>query len=204
MNSSLPAVLALNQRYFLDYPHEAARQLESLPPQEIAELLAGQPPHAVVRVWQLLAPNVAGAALEGVAETLARHLMSESEPAASVTVLAQFERADRDRLLGMLEPQVADELRGMLEYPEDSAGRLMDPSVTSIRSDLSIVEALGRLRAVKSRGLRELFVVDEEMRLIGRVEIQESRYGGARTGIARDHPPAHRRGDGSRPARRRC
>jgi magnesium transporter len=29
------------------------------------------------------------------------------------------------------------------------------------------------LRAVKSRGLRELFVVDEEMRLIGRVEIQD-------------------------------
>ena len=87
--------------------------------------------------------------------------MSESEPAASVTVLAQFDRADRERLLAMLEPQVADELRGMLEYPEDSAGRLMDPSVTSIRSDLSIVEALGRLRAVKIRA-EELLVVDEE------------------------------------------
>ena len=62
-NGALPAILALNRRYFLDYPHEAARQLESLPPQEIAELLAGQAPHATVRVWQLLAPNVAGAAL---------------------------------------------------------------------------------------------------------------------------------------------
>ncbi len=174
MNSgALPAMLALNRRYFLDYPHEAARQVESLPPQEIADLLAGQAPHAVVRVWQLLAPNVAGAALERVPEALARHLLSESEPAASVTVLAQFDRADRDRLLGMLEPQVASELREMLEYPEDSAGRLMDPSVTPIRSDLSIADALGRLRAVKSRGLRELFVVDEEMRLIGRVEIQD-------------------------------
>jgi magnesium transporter len=173
MTSSLPAVLALNQRYFLDYPHEAARQLESLPPRDIADLLAGQAPHAAVRVWQLLASNVAGAALERVPEALARHLMSESEPAASVTVLAQFDRADRDRLLRILEPQVASELREMLEYPEDSAGRLMDPSVTPIRSDLSIAEALGRLRAVKIRGLRELFVVDEEMRLIGRVEIQD-------------------------------
>ena len=173
MTNSLPAVLALNQRYFLDYPHEAARQLESLPPREIADLLAGQAPHAAVRVWQLLASNVAGATLERVPESLARHLMSESEPAASVTVLAQFDRADRDRLLRMLEPQVASELREMLEYPEDSAGRLMDPSVTPIRSDLSIAEALGRLRSVKIRGLRELFVVDEEMRLIGRVEIQD-------------------------------
>jgi len=173
MTSSLAAVLALNQRYFLDYPHEAARQLESLPPRDIADLLAAQAPHAAVPVWQLLASNVAGATLERVPESLARHLMSESEPAASVTVLAQFDRADRDRLLRMLEPQVASELREMLEYPEDSAGRLMDPSVTPIRSDLSIAEALGRLRSVKIRGLRELFVVDEEMRLIGRVEIQD-------------------------------
>ena len=173
MSSSLPAGLALNQRYFLDYPHEAARQLESLPPQEIAELLVGQAPHTVVRVWQLLAPNVAGAVLDLVPEALVRHLMSESEPAASVTVLAQFDQTDRERVLRMLETQVAAELREMLEYPEDCAGRLMDPSVTSIRSDLSIAEALARLRAVKSRGLRELFVVDEEMRLIGRVEIQD-------------------------------
>jgi magnesium transporter len=173
MSSSLPAVLALNRRYFLDYPHEAARQLESLPPQEIADLLAGQAPHAVVRAWQLLAPDVAGAALARVPETLARHLLSESEPAVSVTVLAQFGPADRDRLLRMLEPHVANELRDMLDYPEDAAGRLMDPNVSPIRSDLSIAEALARLRTVKSRGLRELFVVDEQVRLVGRVEIQD-------------------------------
>lgn len=173
MTSSLPAVLALNQRYFLDYPHEAARQLEALPPEEIADLLAGQAPHAVVRAWQLLAPDVAGAALAHVTETLARHLLSESEPASSVTVLAQLGPAERERFLRRLEPHVAQELRDMLEYPEDAAGRLMDPSVTPMRSDLSIAEALARLRAVKSRGLRELFVVDEEMRLTGRVEIQD-------------------------------
>lgn len=173
MTSSLPAVLALNRRYFLDYPHEAARQLESLPPQEIADLLAGQAPHAVVRAWQLLAPDVAGAALACVPDALARHLLSESEPAVSVTVLAQFGRADRDRFLAMLEPHVAHELRDMLEYPDDAAGKLMDPNVTPIRFDLSIAEALARLRTVKSRGLRELFVVDEQVRLVGRVEIQD-------------------------------
>ncbi len=173
MNSGLPAVLALNRRYFLDYPHEAARQLESLPPQEIADLLAGQAPHSVVRAWQMLAPDIAGAALACVPETLARHLLSESEPAVSVTVLAQFERTDRDRYLSMLEPNVAQELRDMLEYPEASAGRLMDPYVSPIRSDLSIAEALARLRTVKRRGMRELFVVDEQVRLVGRVEIQD-------------------------------
>src|SRR5260370_34921550 len=119
-NGALPAILALNRRYFLDYPHEAARQLESLPPQEIADLLGGQAPHAVVRVWQLLAPNVAGAALARVPEALARHLLSESEPAVTVTVPAQFGRPDHDPFLRILEPQVARRLRQIAKAPGDT------------------------------------------------------------------------------------
>ena len=54
-----PAVVALNQRYLLDYPHEAARQLETMPPAEAAELLVLPAPHAAARTWQALAPDVA-------------------------------------------------------------------------------------------------------------------------------------------------
>lgn len=170
---ALPAVAALNRRYLLDFPREAARRLEAMPSESIAQLFAAQPLHVVVRVWQLLAPDVAGATLERMDEALARSLLAESEPAASAVVLAQFESADRDRLLGILEPQVARELREMLHYPENSAGRLMDPQVSALRADLSVGEALARLRTSKRRGLRELFVVDDEGRLAGRVEIQD-------------------------------
>ena len=52
---ALPAVSALTHRYLLDHPHEAARRLEGLSPADIAALLAGQPPHSVVRAWSLLA-----------------------------------------------------------------------------------------------------------------------------------------------------
>ena len=172
-NPAVPAIQALNQRYFLDYPHEAARQLELMKADEIAEILAAQPPHAVVRVWQLLAPDIAAAILEPVGESLARHLLTESEPAASAAVLIQLETEVRERRLGMLDAQVAHELRELLRYPENSAGRQMDPHVTPIRADLTVDEALVRLRAFKKRGLRELFVVDESGRLAGRVELHD-------------------------------
>ncbi len=170
---SIPAVAALNRRYLLDYPHEAARLLETMSPADGAALLSSQPPHAVVRAWQALGPDVARAILEELPDPLARHLLSEAEPAASVAVLAQWEEDERDLRLKSLDTQVAHELRELLRYPENSAGRLMDPNVTPLRADLSVGQALGRLRALKRHGLRELFVVDDEGKLTGRVEIQD-------------------------------
>jgi magnesium transporter len=170
---SLPAVIALNQRYLLDFPHEAARRLEAMPAADIAELIAAQPPHAVVRAWSALAPDVARAVLQCVPETLGRYLLAEAEPAASAAVLAQFDGQERGRLLAALESHVATELRELLQYPEDSAGRLMDPNVSPLRAGMSVTDALARLRTLKRGGLRELFVVDDEGRLTGRVEIHD-------------------------------
>jgi magnesium transporter len=170
---ALPAVIALNQRYLLDFPHEAARRLETMTAPDIGELFAGQPPHAVVRAWEALAPDVARAVVQCVPEGLGRYLLAEAEPAASAAVLAQFEPGERERVLAALEAQVASELRELLQYPESSAGRLMDPNVSPLRSGMSVAEALARLRTLKRGGLRELFVVDGEGRLTGRVEIHD-------------------------------
>lgn len=170
---SLAAVAALNQRYLLDYPHEAARQLESMAPTDAAALLAGQPAHAVVRAWQVLAPDVARTVLEALPEELARHLLAEAETSASVAVLAQWGEVEREARLGALDAQVAHELRELLRYPERSAGRLMDADVSPLRADLSVGQALARLRGLRRHGLRELFVVDDAGQLTGRVEIQD-------------------------------
>jgi magnesium transporter len=168
-----PAIIALNQRYLLDYPHEAARQLETMPPEDVAELLAAPAPHAASRTWQALAPDIAAAVLERLPETLAPRLLSEAEPSMAVAVLAQLETKRRARMLKQLDTQVARELRALLRYPEDSAGRLMDPQVSPVREDHTVAEALTRLRALKRRGLREMFVVNADGVLTGRIEIQD-------------------------------
>jgi len=167
------AVAALNQRYFLDFPQEAARELENMPVADIAEILSSHPQRAVVRPWQRLTPDIARAVLIQVAPELQRHLLSEASTIASAAVLAQCESAERKRLLEALTPQVARELSELLTYPEGTAASLMDPVVNPLRADLSVGEALVRLRQMKRRGLRELFVVDADGRLTGRVEMQD-------------------------------
>jgi magnesium transporter len=169
----LPAVAALSRRFLLDYPREAARLIEKMPVAEAAQLLASQPANALVRVWQALTADRAAATLKALPSAQVRTVLAETEPAAAAAALAQFDDADRNELLGQVDTQVADELRALLDYPEHVAGRMMDPRVTPLRSQITVGEALARLKGIRSRGLRELFVVDEQMKLVGRVEIQD-------------------------------
>ena len=174
MSASAQAVItALNQRYFLDFPQEAARHLENLPTEEIGALLARYPQHAAVRPWQRLTPDVARGVLDHVEPELAAYLLTESSPVAVAAVLAQCSPEEQSRFLQMLDAHVAQELRELLAYPESTAGRIMDPVIHPIRAESSVAEAHERLRTAKQRGLRELFVVDCEGRLTGRVEIQD-------------------------------
>jgi len=170
---ALPAVSALHRRFLFDYPHEAARQLESLELDEAVELLTTVPPNAAARTWQAMASDVAATAVQRAPDGLARHLLSETEPAQAAAVLAQIESEPRARLLGLLNAQIAAELQALLVYPPESAGRVMDPQVTPVRADGTVAEALTRLRSVRRKALRELYVVDFEGRLSGRLEIQE-------------------------------
>jgi len=169
----LPAIAALNQRFLVDFPHEAARQLEALPRDEAAALLATASPFAAAHTWQALAPDVAAATLESLPAALATHVLAEAEPAIAIAALSQLDDPVRTRLLDGLDPQVAAELRALLEYPPNSAGRLMDPQVSPVRIDATVGEALARLRNLKRKGLREMYLIDEEGRLAGRVEIQD-------------------------------
>lgn len=173
MSADLPAVAALNQRFLLDFPGEAARALEAMPAQDAAALLASHVPRAALRTWEALAPDVAREVLEHLPEALARHVLAESQPASSVAVLLQLEPAERETRLAKLDKEVARELRELAAYPEDSAGRLMDTRVSPLRAGMTVAEAIERLRAIRRRGMRELFVVDDEGRLAGRVEMQD-------------------------------
>jgi magnesium transporter len=176
MNATLNAdnaVEALNLRYLLDYPGEAARELERLDTQEIATLLAQQPLHAVVPVWEQLTSDVEQAVIGLLPDPMVRHVLSELEPALAVALLGRLEPEQRQHSLALLDPQVSSELAKLMDYPVDSAGQLMDPRVVVLRSELTAQEALTRLRSLKRRDVHEFFLIDDDGRLDGRVQIQE-------------------------------
>lgn len=167
------AVEALNLRYLLDYPGEAARELERMDADAVATLLSQQPPHAVVPVWEQLTSDVEQAVITRLPDDMVRHVLSELEPALAVALLVRLESDQQARYLGLLDPQIAAELAKLMDYPPDSAGQLMDPRVVVLRGELTAQEALTRLRALKRRDVHEFFLVGDEGHLEGRAQIHE-------------------------------
>lgn len=174
MNASPEAaVSALNLRYLLDYPREAARAMEAMPALDVAALLETQPVHAVMHVWQHLAADIEQVIIERLPDAMRRQLLSELEPSHSAALLSRLDREQRAHLMALLDRQVAHEITSLMAYPPDSAGQLMDPRFSAFRDDLTAHAALARLRAGKRRSLREVFLLDEDGILKGRVEIQD-------------------------------
>ncbi|MBE0626487.1 MAG: magnesium transporter [Burkholderiales bacterium] len=167
------AVAALNLRFLLDYPREAARRIEAMPAREVSALLAAQPVHAVVPVWNSLATDVEQAVFTELPQQRAAELLAQLEPARSAALLNRLGEEERERYKQLLSAQVAAEIRALMQYRPDSAGQLMDPRVLAFRGELTAQEALARLRLTKRRGLRELYLVDDDGRLEGRVDIQD-------------------------------
>ena len=167
------AVRVLDRRYLLDYPREAALVMEEIGPQETAAALQAAEGPELVGAWSHLTLEAQEQLLSALQPRQRRSVLTELEPARSAALLARLEPSQRADLLQELEPGVQRELRGMMEFDADSAGAIMDPRVQPWRGSLRAAEAQQRLRRNRPKQLHSLFLVDDDGRLEGRVELQD-------------------------------
>jgi magnesium transporter len=89
------------------------------------------------------------------------------DDAAGILSEIQLDRAES--ILSLIEPDEAQAISKQLEYPEQSAGRLMTTNVVTIREDWSVQKTLDFLRNLddKFETLAYLYVVDAAKHLVG-------------------------------------
>jgi magnesium transporter len=167
------AIDALCLRFLRDHPLDAARELERLPPEQTAPMLARVPPQLLRRVWGRITPISGDAILHAMPDAAATLLLRELEPGYAAHALLRMDEATRERCLADVGREAAHDLRRLMAYPSDSAGGLMDAHVAAFRGDTTAGEAIERLRATGASGLRTLFLVDDELRLRASVDIQD-------------------------------
>jgi magnesium transporter len=173
MAADANAAVTLTRRYFLDYPLSAAQRLEEMPPKAAAQALAEHPAPVLVPVFVDLAPDAGAAILRLLPAALRKSLLEELPPNETVRLLAQFDGKERAKIAAKLDSSVAEEIERLLQYPTDSAGRLMEPRISYFRGSFTVEEAIDRLRQARAQSTRSLFIVDEHGKLIGRVNLQE-------------------------------
>jgi magnesium transporter len=167
------AAAALAGDFARRYPGEAARALERLTSASAARQCEIMPVPQAAAVLEGLIPESAAQTLARTSDRFAGRVLSVMEPSRGVALLDWLAPDVRERYLTLVHAGAARELRALASYPEDSAGRMMDPRVASVRVDATAREALARLRANGRRSPGELFAVDGEGRLAGVVAPEE-------------------------------
>ncbi|UCD10983.1 MAG: magnesium transporter [Nitrospinaceae bacterium] len=167
------AISALSRRFLSDHPGEAAQKLELYDSEEAAALLSLHPAAVVAPVLERMTLDRAAAVFELLSEDLALRVLRETTPNSLASLLAQQEEADRSRWLSRLGDALRKTIDTLLTYPDNTAGRLMDPRVHPFRDTMTVRQCLRRIRRLEHRPTRTLFLVDSENRLVAKLEMQD-------------------------------
>jgi len=164
---------ALNRAFLLNYPRDAARKIETMPAAQAALLLRDQPVYVLLPVWEQLAPGPADDILPLLPRPTVASLLTALPAGQCASLLSRMETEQRQLFLDLLDKGVADELRELLEYPQDTAGSLMETSIVAFNAGMTVANALTQLRNQKRQELRYLFVLNNDLYLQGQLAIQK-------------------------------
>lgn len=159
--------------------------LAAIHPADIADLMDHLPADTAVTLFGLLDVETASEVLDETGSLVRQELVEQVDDEHLADLLEKLPMDDAaefledlpelvsDRLLNLMEPEEAEEVRGLLAYEENTAGRLMTKDVISLRRQWTVAETLDFLRSLEDpETLQYLYVVDRNDKLIGVVPIR--------------------------------
>ena len=161
------------------------RLINTLAPAEIGNLLESLPPAKRVVVWGLVDPEDDGEVLVHVGDEVRESLLADMDADEIIAAVEDLDIDDLADLVEDLPDTVIDEvlksmdrenrerLQQVLSYPEDTAGRLMNPDVVTVRADVNVDVVLRylRLRGELPDHTDHLFVVSRRHQYLGRLSL---------------------------------
>ncbi len=162
-------------------PEEAKDQLKDLHPGEIALLLEALKPKDRTVIWPGIEASIQGEVLKEVNEDVQSQLIDEMSVDALVKATENLDTDDLadivpnlpesavHSLLLTLDYKHREHLNKVLEYPEDSAGGLMNTDFITVRPDVTISAVIRYLRLLKEMPVDtdQVFVVDRNFTYLG-------------------------------------
>jgi magnesium transporter len=161
------------QRFAQLFPHELAVFADTLPADQVAELIEGLAPVDAAAVFKRLRPDSAADVLDRLAEETFSKLVPQLDPGPVAAILARLDSDRRNNRLQALSESHSKEITQLMTYTSDSAGGMMDPRVTTFRPSSTVNEVIKRIRSLRSKRISDVFLIDEDGKLVGAVSLQD-------------------------------
>jgi magnesium transporter len=154
---------------------------------DLAELVTALETNEQIPVLRLLKPVRAAevfayldidtqlAVLKAVSEDESKSILNEMAPDDRTALLAELPAAEAERLINLLDADQRAIALALLDYGEDSVGRLMTPDYVVVRKDWTMRHVLDHIRTHgrDSETLNVIYIVDDANTLVDDLRIRE-------------------------------
>lgn len=161
--------------------------LTTINPADIALIFAEIPEEKLPLLFRLLPKELAAEAFVEMDEDMQEHLIrgfSDAELKAVVDELYVDDAVDIveempanvvKRVLKQADPELRKMINEILKYPEDSAGSIMTTEYLSLRPQMTVEEAIKRIRrtCVDKETIYTCYVTDQNRTLIGMLSLKD-------------------------------
>jgi magnesium transporter len=161
---------------FVDWaPADVAECITELPEDQQAIVFRLLPHAQATNVLEYLDPDAQHTVLKAMGHIEAARILNDMSADDRTALLEELPGAAVVQLLQLLSPEEKAVAQSLLNYPEDSVGRLMNPEFVSIREEWTIQQTLDYIRenGRDSETLNVIYVTDESGRLIDDLRIRE-------------------------------
>ncbi|MGE5552892.1 MAG: magnesium transporter [Betaproteobacteria bacterium] len=157
------------------HPADLADILEALNRPERAAVMSALDVGLAAETLQEMEPEAQADVLGQLDGEKASDILESMPADEAADILGELPERRAQELLEQMEDEEAEDVRELLEYEEDTAGRLMTTDVLSFREDLTAGETIDELRRLKPDpdSAYYLYVVDTEEHLIGVVSLRD-------------------------------
>ena len=162
----------LINKFLSQYPAEAADILNSVSDKHALEYLQAYPPEVAREIILKLNGDHAASVLSIMSDSFFVRLYSEIDSYSGAILISRIPKEIALKKVALLPSKLSKEISDLLTYPAESAGFLMDTRIMTFSPENTVEEALSKLRKHKERRINNLYIVDKDHRLIGRVLLQ--------------------------------
>ena len=164
-----------------EFKTKLGRILSEMTPSELAYVIESSPPHERKIIWDLIQLDTEGEVLGELDESLREDLLAGMNPEEISAAISDLEVDDLADILQTLPEKITNEVlslmnsrdRGrvekILDYPEESAGGLMNTDVITVRAENSIELVMRYLRFLKElpQNTDDIYVVSKKDEYLG-------------------------------------
>ncbi len=165
--------------------NQIKRILSRMNPSEIAHCLESLPPKERKFLWSIIETQDEGEIIAELHDEIQQELISEISPEELITIISALELDEIVDILQVLPEQKTENIlsamsqrdrqriKEVLEYPENSAGGLMNTDIISVRPKHNLEVVMRYLRAQRElpKNTDQIFVVSRENKYLGSLPI---------------------------------